>query len=321
MTFHSFAQNSAAIKALIDDAQCGRMAHATLLVGEEGIGKNTLARLLAKALLCNGEGEKPCQVCRACKRFDARTHPDLLFAEPLPREKSIKIEALRQVLDALSRHALEGVRAVLIEDAQRMTPQAQNCLLKNLEESESDTYFILTATKETLLLPTVRSRCRVVRMQPWAAEQIENMLLAQGIEAPRARQLAALCEGSIGRAQSMHADSSYWAQRELVEHTFMAVKRPQDAPRASQALKDKKDEGNDLLDILEQETRTALHAVVQSGAAPQNPAWQHATPGGLMRILDAVMEMRRMRGSNVNWQATAERLIQIIAEEVTTWQQ
>ena len=102
------------------------MAHATLLSGESGIGKKTLARLLAQGLLCRGEGTRPCGQCRDCKRFLARTHPDALFPVPAPKEKNIKIDALRQVIDALSRHSLEGGnRVILIENAERMTP-AQN---------------------------------------------------------------------------------------------------------------------------------------------------------------------------------------------------
>lgn len=300
------------------------MAHATLLSGESGIGKKTLARLLAQGLLCSCDGEKPCGACRDCRRFAAGTHPDALFPVPAPREKTIKIDSLRDMIAALSRHSLEGGRrVVLIENAERMTPQAQNCLLKTLEEAAEGTYFLLTTDVESALLPTIRSRCRVVRMQPWAPERVEKALLTRDIPPDRARALSLYCEGSLGRALQMQEDEGYWADRDLVRRTFLSVFRTADLAGAAALLKDQKENGGQLLDILEQEIRALLHgkATGRPDAADDFPPnWQNAGVHGLRLILEAVLTARRQRAANVGWAALAEGLMQTISEEANRWQ-
>lgn len=324
MTIQDCVAGSDSLLALWRDFLDGRMAHATLLSGESGIGKKTLARLLAQGLLCRGEGTRPCGQCRDCKRFLARTHPDALFPVPAPKEKNIKIDALRQVIDALSRHSLEGGnRVILIENAERMTPQAQNCLLKTLEEAEESTFFLLTADVESAILPTIRSRCRVIRMQPWRPERIEKTLLERGVSPDRSHALSLYCEGSLGRALQMQEDETYWAARELARRSFLSIRRSADLATAAALLKDQKDSGDLLLDILEQETRALLHAKLTGSRDTADdfpPAWQHATPHGLEAVLSAVLLARRQRAANVGWTALAEGLMQTILEEAKTWQ-
>lgn len=324
MTIQDCVAGSDSLLALWRDFLDGRMAHATLFSGESGIGKKTLARLLAQGLLCRGEGTRPCGQCRDCKRFLARTHPDALFPVPAPKEKNIKIDALRQVIDALSRHSLEGGnRVILIENAERMTPQAQNCLLKTLEEAEESTFFLLTADVESAILPTIRSRCRVIRMQPWRPERIEKTLLERGVSPDRSHALSLYCEGSLGRALQMQEDETYWAARELARRSFLSIRRSADLATAAALLKDQKDSGDLLLDILEQETRALLHAKLTGSRDTADdfpPAWQHATPHGLEAVLSAVLLARRQRAANVGWAALAEGLMQTILEEAKTWQ-
>lgn len=324
MTLDQCLTGSDALLSLRRDFEAGRMAPATLLTGESGIGKKTAAHLMAQGLLCTNDGEKPCGVCRGCRRYAARTHPNALFPAPLPREKSIKVDALRQTIDALSRHALEaGPRVIVIENAERMTPQAQNCLLKTLEESAEDTFFLLTADTEAAILPTVRSRCRCVRMTPWSDERIMQALLDRGIDRSRAASLTRYCEGSLGRALSMQEDESYWAERELVRRSFLSIRRPGDVPRAAQQIKDQKDAADRLLAILEQEIRALLHDAV-TGAPPQEDLPPHlsaAPPRSLRIILESIITARKQKASNVVWAALAEGLMQTISEEASTWQQ
>jgi len=324
LTLRDCAAGSDALSALWHDFLAGRMAHATLLSGEAGIGKKTAARLLAQGLMCRGEGDRPCGVCRDCRRFMARTHPDALFPAPAPKEKTIKIDALREMIDALSRHSLEGGnRVVLIENAERMTPQAQNCLLKTLEEAADDTYFLLTCDQESALLPTIRSRCRCVRLQPWNEKRVEEALLSRGISADRAKTLARYCEGSLGRALQMQEDETYWQARETVKRGFLSVTSAAGLPAAVQVLKDQKDNGDRLLDILEQEVRALMRLSASNAAddADDLPSpWRDAPPQALRRILEAVFAARRQKNANVGWAALSEGLLQTIAEEATKWQ-
>lgn len=324
LTIRQCAAGSDTLLALCRDFEGGRLAHAILLTGESGVGKKTLARLLAQGLLCTGEGAKPCGVCRECRRFAARTHPDALFPAPAPREKTIKVETLRGMIDALSRHSLEGGRRVIVmENAERMTPQAQNCLLKTLEEAQEGTYFFLTSDHETAILPTIRSRCRCVRMQPWTDERVRQALEARGIPADRARTLARYCEGSLGRAIAMQGDESYWQDRDLVRSTFLSVRKISDIAKAAGLLKDQKDSGDRLLDILEQEIRTLLHCKMTGQRDAEDdfpPHFRGASAADLRKILESVLSARQQKAANVGWAALAEGLMQTISEEANTWQ-
>ncbi len=325
LTIRQCAAGSETLLALCRDFEAGRLAHATLITGESGIGKRTVARLLAQGLLCTGKGEKPCGVCRDCRRFAARTHPDALFPAPAPREKTIKVDTLRTMIDALSRHALEGrCRVIVMENAERMTPQAQNCLLKTLEEAEEGTYFFLTSDHETAILPTIRSRCRCIRMQPWPLDRLRRALEGKGIPADRANALARYSEGSLGKALSMQDDESYWQARDLVRRTFLSVRKVSDIAQAAALLKDQKDNGDRLLDILEQEIRALLHGKMTGQADIDDdfpPHFQGATAFDLRKILESILSARQQKAANVGWAALAEELMQTISEEANSWQQ
>jgi len=324
ITLDSFSALGEPQRALIEDVRAGRAPHAALITGIAGTGKRTLARLLACALLCKSEGDKPCMQCKGCLRAQNRTHPDLLLPSTKEKDRTIKVDDLREIIRALAYHASEGGRrVVLIENAQRMTPQAQNALLKSLEEPDGETTFLLTASGETGLLPTVRSRCRVVRVQPWAKQLIRRVLLERGVEEGRAEEISRLCGGSLGVAIDMDGDESYFVLRGLCGRTFFSVAAPQDVPVASALLKDKKDAADELLTMAELQARDYLLYTMQAGEAPRPMAesrcadrWENASPRALENVMSALIEARKHRASNVSWQAIAERLLYIISEEI-----
>lgn len=314
-TLQTFEKRSGGLRALIEDFRAARLAPAVLIVGAPGIGKKTLARLLAKGLLCEDKGERPCGACRACKRFDTRSHPDLLIPEIAAKEKTIKVDAVRGILDVLSRHSFEGGRrVVLLENAERLTPQAQNALLKSLEEASEDTFFLLTADKETAVLPTIRSRCRVERMPPLTVPQTLEALKENGFTDDLARQAALLSDGSLLRAERMLSDPKDGQLRALARETFLNVGSGADIPGAEARLKDVKDDADALLDILEQELRAMLHGGARTAK------WENCDTRGLSHTLQAVLEARKMRGSNVGWAGVAQWLLERISEETNRWQ-
>ena len=324
LTVRSCAAGSESLLALCRDFEQQHLPHAILLSGESGTGKKTLAHLLAQGMLCSGQGDKPCGQCRECRRYLNRTHPDALFPAPAPKEKTIKVETLRATIDALSRHAMEGGRRVIvIENAERMTPQAQNSLLKTLEEAQEGTYFFLTSDHETALLPTIRSRCRCVRVEPWPIQRIEKTLTERHILPQRAHLLARLCEGSLGRALEMDSDDGYWQARETVRRTFLSVRSVSDIVSALPLLKEQKEKGDELLNILEQELRALLHARMANtrDLADDFPPHLAAAPvQGVRRLLESVLTTRRQKAANVDWIALSEGLMQTILEETNTWQ-
>ena len=162
MLFGDLVGNEAVKKQVSALVDAGHFPHALLLEGEEGSGRCTLAMIVARAATCRGEGEHPCGVCAACIKTE---HPDVTVCGGEDRPLTVDtIRQLRQEAYVLPNEA--PYRVIILPGAQAMTPQAQNALLKILEEPPSHVLFILTCDNRTQLLETIRSRCVVLTMQP-----------------------------------------------------------------------------------------------------------------------------------------------------------
>jgi DNA polymerase-3 subunit delta' len=176
--------------------------HALLLVGEEGVGKRTLAYAFAAAWMClNRTPAGHCGACAACLRWsDEGQHPDLRVLRPDPDQ--IKIDSVRAARQWMSfAPTTAPFRFIILEEAHKLNPAAANALLKMLEEPPDGYAFLLTATATDLLLPTIRSRCRIVRLAPMPPEKLAEQLQARyGLEREQAQRLALLAEGVPGRA-------------------------------------------------------------------------------------------------------------------------
>lgn len=184
-----------------------RMPHALLLEGDAGLGKHTLALWIAKAVLCAGEGERPCGECRSCVLFEAGSHPDFISVEPEKGKKSVSVDKIRELRrQAFVKPHISQKRVFLLEDCSAMNEQSQNALLKILEEPPRGVVFILTAPSRTVLLDTVVSRCVVMTLSPPERRQAIPALQAAaargGVEISAEDASRALdCEGgNIGAA-------------------------------------------------------------------------------------------------------------------------
>lgn len=148
--------------------KAGRMPHAMLLHGVEGLGKFELAKWLAKALLCEvNSGSisasvlKPCNQCAGCKLFAAGSHPDFVLITPEEDKQQISVEQIRVAAEKLSMtSARQGFRVAIIEPAHQLTVAAANALLKTLEEPGQTTLIVLVTSQRGAMLPTIRSRCQ-----------------------------------------------------------------------------------------------------------------------------------------------------------------
>jgi DNA polymerase-3 subunit delta' len=177
-----------------------RLHHALLFEGPDGVGKYTAARLFAQAMLCQSpSGADACGRCPSCVKM-ATGHPDVLIMET--EEKLHKVDTVREVNQALHLRPTEGrFRILIIRDAEKMNMNAQNALLKTLEEPPGAAHIILTTARPRLLLPTVLSRCLKVAFLPVPRAEIAALLSERlGLAPEPAQVLAALAGGAPGRA-------------------------------------------------------------------------------------------------------------------------
>ena len=200
-----------------------RLAHALLFAGPPGIGKALLARRLAGRVACTATaGERPCGECPGCRQVIAGSHPDLL-AIGAPdrtgketRKKEIGIDRARELKRFAQLHAVAAPRKMaLVDDADRLSLAAQNAMLKTLEEPPGQALIILVTAGPGALLPTVRSRCQRVLCQPLSDGQVRTVLIEGGVPGDEADALAALAEGSPGRALALRATWRNAEQREV----------------------------------------------------------------------------------------------------------
>ncbi|MCC7386457.1 MAG: DNA polymerase III subunit delta' [Deltaproteobacteria bacterium] len=180
----------------------GRLHHALLFSGPDGVGKFACAKLLAQIVQCSGgDSTSACGRCPGCTKITTAGHADVLILEPDDKD-SIKVDAIREATQALYLKPIEGrFRLLLIRDADRMNPQAQNALLKTLEEPPGEAHLILTTSRPDAVLPTVRSRCSKVPFHPVPTAAISALLVEhKGIDRARADLVAALAQGAPGVA-------------------------------------------------------------------------------------------------------------------------
>lgn len=314
-------RRGAAARCLCQAFAAGAPPHAALILGEEGTGKRTLIDACAQSLFCEADGEKPCGVCAPCRRFAAGSHPDV---HRIARKKSVGVDEAREMTAALQVAAFEGgYKIAIIEDAGAMTAQAQNCILKTLEEPPEKTVFLLAASSEAKLLTTILSRCMVVRLSPFSEEKVCEILRAQGAPEERAAQLAALSGGSVGRALAMMNDESFWALRARVDAALCGVRGAETVLSAINALKDDKPNAAAVCDMLEATLSEALRNEAGVGSRDGSgwaAALSRANAASLARLLTDVTNLRRMLAGNVSWQAALERFLFRYSEEQKKWQ-
>jgi len=189
------------------------VAHAYLLVGPRHIGKGTLALNLAQALNCDAP-EPPCSQCRSCRRILEHKHADIVSIG-LDSRAEISINEIRELQRLANLPPYEGKHKVfIINDAEYLSTEAANSLLKILEEPPPKLVWLLLTAEKSRLLPTVVSRCQQLELKPMSLEQVEQILInLHNIDTGKAKLLARLCQGCLGWALSALADEDILVQR------------------------------------------------------------------------------------------------------------
>ncbi len=212
-----------------------------IFAGPSGIGKRLVAIATAQALNCVGpRASDPfdsCGNCSACARISRGIHPDVFIVEP-GEKGNIVVDQVRDVIERAAYRPFEGKRrVVIIDEADALMPQAQNGLLKTLEEPPSSTVFMLITSRPDSLLPTVISRCPRLQFRPLSGDEVAAAMMQQGRPEAEVRAVAALAGGSIGRALDASAGDLVDA-RDIAARVLMQAASSDEARRRLEGSKD-----------------------------------------------------------------------------------
>lgn len=230
MLFPGFYGNAAVRDTLSAAWKAGRLPHALLLQGEDGLGKHTLASLLAQAAVCTAPREQaPCGACPACIRCRAGSHPDIAVAQGSGKTGAVSIEEVRRLrLWAAKKPGEAKRRVILFPHMEKMLPAAQNALLKILEEPPADVLFLLTTVSASAVLPTIQSRTQLLSLSPLSGEEL---FVAAREQAPKAdptriRSLIPSCAGNLGKLLHLLSEKEGESAEETAEKLTMALLSP-----------------------------------------------------------------------------------------------
>ena len=214
MAFKDILGQDQAIKALQSDLARDSIYGTYLFTGPEGVGKKLTALNFAKVLNCkNGKGES-CDVCSSCQKIDRFEHPDVYSVQPIGNV--IKIEQSRALQERIKYKPYQGEKKVfIIEQAEKMTPQTANSLLKTLEEPPSHAVIILLSTRRQEVLSTILSRSRMIEFFPLDSAQVESILRKEYPDiSQKAPLMARLARGRPGEALRLARDDKFLQERE-----------------------------------------------------------------------------------------------------------
>ena len=196
--FNQIVGNEQNKKTLENIIKAESVAHSYIFSGKDSIGKILFAKEFAKAILCL-ENEKPCNACKSCIQFDSSNNPDFRIVEP--DGNTIKIDQIREITkNVYEKPIVSNKKVYIINDAELMTKEAQNSLLKTLEEPPSYVTIILITSNDNLFLPTIKSRCTKISFNKLEDEELKNVLQTKCDISNVSELVLKIADGSVKKA-------------------------------------------------------------------------------------------------------------------------
>lgn len=303
----------------------GKVPHSYIFEGPAGCGRRKTALALIQALYCREVADDACGVCPSCRKVASGNHGDIRFIEPLPDKRDISIDQLRELQRELALRPYEAPRkACLIEPAERMNVSSSNSLLKTLEEPPGDAIIILLTENAGILLPTIRSRCQVIRFSPLAPELVRRLLVAGGMAPDTADLIAPFADGSMQRAAELDDDALALRRSSLLSRmTSLNPGKIATIFDCSEELAGNRDETLESLDLLLSLTRDMVYLLSGSSdivntsvrAALESFAGRLSLHKALA-IMESISETRRAVQRNANGKLALDCLFMRLADEI-----
>ena len=286
MPFADICGHDRIVEVFRRSVRSGKTPHSYIFEGIPGCGRRKTALALIQALFCATVDDDACGVCPSCRKVAGGNHGDIHFVEPLPDKRDISIDQLREIQRELALRPYEAPRkACIMEPAERMSVNAANSLLKTLEEPPGNAIIILLTENADMLLPTIRSRCQLIRFTPLSPENVRLLLERSGVAPELAELLAPLSEGSMQRAGELdneqpgrtpggpgHASGAHWIS------TGSAT-----VFDTAEELAGNRDETLESLDLLLSVARDAVY--LNAGCHGDRQHYHPPGPGGFCRTI------------------------------------
>ncbi|HAF26676.1 MAG TPA: DNA polymerase III subunit delta' [Lachnospiraceae bacterium] len=317
-------------KSIVDHLQnavtTGKVSHAYILQGERSAGKEFIAKTFAAALLCEKGGPEPCGECHSCKQAENDNNPDIIR---IIHEKpnTIGVEDIRKLTGDIAVKPYAGkYKVYIVNEAEKMTVQAQNALLKTIEEPPEYAVILLLATNTDALLPTVLSRCVLLTMKSVSDEEVKKYLMTElMVPEYKADVCVAFARGNLGKAKGL-ASSEEFENIKSDAVTLLKYIYDMEIGEIVTAIKkigEYKFEINDYLDILSVWYRDVLlfkatndvnHLIFRDEIQYIKRTADRSAYEGIEEILEALEKAKDRLKANVNFDLTMELLLLTIKE-------
>lgn len=299
-----------------------KISHAYILTGEAGMGRKSIANAFAMTLLCEKGGSEPCMSCHSCKQVMSGNHPDLIY---VTHEKpgSIGVDDVREQINdtIMIRPYSSYYKIYIVDEAEKMTVQAQNALLKTIEEPPSYAVIILITTNQEAFLPTILSRCVQMKLKPLKDFTIKSYL-TQNLHIPEkdADICAAFARGNLGKAIHLSSSDEF---RELFQKVMVLVKNvgTMDISMLLDCIREMKEQNFDIGEVLDlmqfwyrdvlmfKVTKDMNLLIFKNEYKMINETGEKVDYAGLEAILAAIDTARTRLNANVNMELAMELLL------------
>ena len=307
--------------------EANKVSHAYLLAGEKGSGKKMLDGIFARTLQCEAHGSEPCGKCHSCIQAESGNQPDIIY---VTHEKpgSISVDDIRGQVngDIQIKPYSSPYKIYIIDEAEKLTQQAQNALLKTIEEPPAYAIIMLLTANEGMLLPTIKSRCVTLTMKPVPLPLIRQYLMEE-LQIPdyRADICAAFSQGNVGKAKRLALSDSFG---EMLEHALHMVKyisemEPSDLVEDLKKINTYKMDIQDYLDLLTvwyrdvlmfKATCDANNLVFSNELNSIRDKAKDSSYEGLECIIKALEKAKVRLNANVNFDMAMELLLLTMKE-------
>ena len=307
--------------------ELNKVSHAYIINGEKGSGKKLLAGIFAQTLQCEKKGTEPCMQCQSCRQAVSMNQPDIIRVTH-EKPNTISVEDIRGQLngDIQIKPYSSPYKIYIVDEAEKLSPQAQNALLKTIEEPPAYAVILLLTTNTGMLLPTILSRCVVLDLKPVASDKIKNYLM-EDLQIPdyQADVCTAFAQGNVGKARRLALSDNF---TEMLEHAIHLVKYISEMD-VSDLIEDLKKIGtykmeiNDYLDLLMvwyrdvlmfKATQDADNLIFTEEMNAIREKAKESSYEGLECILKALEKAKIRLNANVNFDMVMELLLLTMKE-------